>query len=634
MKLINSILKDRINVWSFFIAFIGAFMLIPNYFEANVFPLTLAHDLWMSLDPSWGIAMNYVKIKNLTWGTDVAFTYGPLAHFCTRVGWGETRLSFLLFDIFMFVNYFAVFFISFKTSKNKLFTLFLVGAVCIIFPLWIGAANALVLMAFLIFWIRMSLDHPKPIYYIFQIAIITLVFFIKFNTGLIAFPLFIAGISCNLITNNGNKIKLIGYLLAPVLFITITSYFLNVALIPYIKSGFEFVSGYNDVMFLDNQIKSSWTFVIIISLLFSAILLSNIYSSNKKDWIKILTLLFLFGTAVFVLYKQAFVRADIGHINDFFRFILLLSLCNLDVHQGLKNRYSKAGFVIAILLPFYFLFVAQENQIEIKSKFPKSDYISRCEAFTSTSGMFLFENNCKFPTSVLTKIGNKTVDIYPWNIQLIIENKLNYLPRPVLQSYTVFTPYLANLDFDHYNNFATAPEFVVYDFITIDGRYPLFDESKVNLALLKNYQVADLFDFDGRKVLLLQKKKDFKPLSFQKINEYAMLLNSPLAPKKDIYYEIGIYNSVAGKITSLFNHAPEIRLEIKLKSGSLLDFRTSKLLLETGLFSDKYFGETKNFKATFDQVNDNQDVKYYNFKPLNPSSFKDKIRITEYKIIQ
>ena len=24
-------------------------------------------------------------------------------------------------------------------------------------------------MAFLIFWIRMSLDHPKPIYYIFQI---------------------------------------------------------------------------------------------------------------------------------------------------------------------------------------------------------------------------------------------------------------------------------------------------------------------------------------------------------------------------------------------------------------------------------------------------------------------------------
>jgi hypothetical protein len=43
-----------------------------------------------------------------------------------------------------------------------------------------------------------------------------------------------------------------------------------------------------------------------------------------------------------------------------------------------------------------------------------------------------------------------------------------------------------------------------------------------------------------------------------------MLLNSPLAPRKGIYYEIGIYNSITGKIVSLFNHAPEIRLEIKL----------------------------------------------------------------------
>jgi hypothetical protein len=634
MDIIKNIFKNKINVLSFFVAFLGAFMLFPNYFEAYVMPLPLSKDLWMSLDPSWGIAMNYVKIKNLNWGTDVAFTYGPLAHFCTRVGWGETRLSFIFFDVFMFINYFAVFFLSLQKSKNKRFTLLLIISVCIIFPLWIGAANALVLMAFLIFWIRLSLDNPKSIYYIFQIAIITLVFFIKFNTGLIAFPLFLAGIICNLIANNGNKWALLTYLIAPVVFITITSQFLNVALIPYIKSGFEFVSGYNDVMFLDNQIKSSLTFVIVIVLLFSGILVSNIYSNQKKDWIKIATILFLFGTAVFVLYKQAFVRADVGHINDFFRFILLVSLCNLDLHEQLKNSFSKTAFIIASALPFYFLFFIQENQIEIKSKFPKSNYISRCEAFTSTSGMFLFNNNCNYPPSVLNKIGNKTVDVYPWNIQLIIENKLNYLPRPALQSYTVYTPYLANLDFEHYNNYATAPEFVVYEFASIDERYPLFDESRVNLALFKNYEAAELFEIDGRKVLLLQKKKEFKPITFEKTNEYAMLLNSPLVPKKDSYYEIGIYNSMTGKIASLFNHSPEIRLEINLKSGGVINYRTSKLLLEIGLFSDKYFSETKSFKSNFDLVNDNQEVKYYNFKPLNPSSFKDKIRITEYKIKQ
>jgi hypothetical protein len=176
--------------------------------------------------------MNYVKLKNVTWGTDVAFTYGPLAQFCTRIGWGENRFSFVLFDIFNFINYFALFFFSIKNSKNKVFSLIAIIAVCIIFPLWTGSANSLLLMAFLIFWIRMSLDHPKPIYYIFQIAIITLVFFIKFNTGLIAFPLFLAGLGCNLVMNNGNKGILISFLIAPFILITITSYFLNVALIP------------------------------------------------------------------------------------------------------------------------------------------------------------------------------------------------------------------------------------------------------------------------------------------------------------------------------------------------------------------------------------------------------------------
>ena len=240
--------------------------------------------------------------------------------------------------------------------------------------------------------------------YIFQIAIITLVFFIKFNTGLIAFPLFIAGISCNLIINNGNKKGLLSYLIAPIIFITVASYLLNVALIPYIKSGFEFVSGYNDVMFLDNQIKSSWTFVIVISLLFSAILLSNIYSKKKKDWIKMATVLFLFGTTVFVLYKQAFVRGDIGHINDFFRFIPLIIVSNLDLHLNFKSIYTKIAFLFILLIPFYFLFIKQDNQIEIKAKFPKSDFINGFKIFTPTSGMFLNKNDSQLPATVLEKI--------------------------------------------------------------------------------------------------------------------------------------------------------------------------------------------------------------------------------------
>lgn len=633
MEALKNIFINKINVLSIFIALLGAFMLIPNYFEASVMPLPLAKDLWMSLDPSWGIALNYVKLKNLTWGTDVAFTYGPLALFCTRIGWGETRISFILFDLFMFINYFSVFFVSLKLSRNKIITLFTIIVVCVLYPLWAGAANSLILMAMLVFWIRLSLDSPKPIYYIFQIAIITLIFFIKFNTGLIAFPLFIIGVVCNLVTNNGNKTLLISYLISPFLLIAIAAFPLNVALFSYIKSGFEIVSGYNDIMYLDNQIERSVLFAVFTVLVSTIILISNIYSKQKEEWIKGATILFLFGTSVFILYKQAFVRADINHINDFFRFMPLIILCNLDLHRDIKNIYTKVLYFFILGFPIYFLLIKQNNQTEIKAKFQKSEYFITCRNFTSTSGMFINDNYSQLPTSVIKKIGKATVDVYPWNIQLLLENKLNYFPRPVLQSYTVYTPYLEQMDFNHYNS-SKAPEFVIYDFASIDGRYPLFDESKLNLALCRNYQVSEFFDFDGRKMILFQKKTEFKPITFEKIKEYAMYINSPLVPRKDIYYEIGIYNSLSGKIASVFQHAPEIRLEIKLKEGYSIEFRTSKLLLETGLFSDMYMSDTKSFKTFFDKVNENQKIKYYKFIPLQPSFFKEKIRIVEYKIKQ
>ena len=53
MDIIKNIFKDKINVLNFFIAFLGSFMLIPNYYEADIMPLPMANDLWMSLDPSW-----------------------------------------------------------------------------------------------------------------------------------------------------------------------------------------------------------------------------------------------------------------------------------------------------------------------------------------------------------------------------------------------------------------------------------------------------------------------------------------------------------------------------------------------------------------------------------------------------
>ena len=87
--------RDKLSILGFLISLIGAYTLFPIYLNLNVYPLSLSKELWYSLDPSWVLALNYVKEKGVYWGSEFAFTYGPLGQLLTRAGWGENKYIFL-----------------------------------------------------------------------------------------------------------------------------------------------------------------------------------------------------------------------------------------------------------------------------------------------------------------------------------------------------------------------------------------------------------------------------------------------------------------------------------------------------------------------------------------------------------
>ena len=291
--------------------------------------------------------------------------------------------------------------------------------------------------------------------------------------------------------------------------------------------------------------------------------------------------------------------------------------------------------MLCVFCSFRIVYFDSETKLpfETTNKIDKY-YLQGIKDYTPISGLHIIPSPNEFPFSVKAKIGISTVDIYPWNAQLLFENKLNFSPRPVFQSYTAYTKTLEEMNFNHYNSPEKSPEFVIYEFLAIDQRYPLFDEPKVNLCLIKNYSPVELFDFQDRKFILLQKRKDFRPIKLEKVKEYAMIADSPLTPKHNIYYEIGVYNSITGKIISVIDHAPEIKLEIRTNTSS--EYRTGKKLLESGVFLEQKINKTEDFYSLFfaDSLAKMEQVKFYNFKPKSPSLFKDKIRITEYKISQ
>ena len=91
-----------------------------------------------------------------------------------------------------------------------------------------------------------------------------------------------------------------------------------------------------------------------------------------------------------------------------------------------------------------------------------------------------------------------------------------------------------------------------------------------------------------------------------------MYNNSPLIPQKDIYYEIELYNNIFGKYYSLVKNSPEIKLEIQIDKGEKLDYKTSKKLLESGIFSSFYIRNTDEFEIFMKNIDSNsiQKVKY------------------------
>jgi hypothetical protein len=90
------------------------------------------------------------------------------------------------------------------------------------------------------------------------------------------------------------------------------------------------------------------------------------------------------------------------------------------------------------------------------------------------------------------------VDTYSYDQADVLANGLDWAPRPVFQSYSAFTPALADANRDHLTGDA-APEWVVFGPQAIDDRFPSIEDGPSWPELLESYKPSAEV---GDKVLL------------------------------------------------------------------------------------------------------------------------------------
>jgi hypothetical protein len=546
---------------------------------------------WFGLDVSYSTTLNYALIKHWVWGKDIICTYGPLAYFSTRIGWGISRWVFVLFDAFIVVNFYFVFIDFLKSNTDKFLAVAVLICTMLAVNQYFGADQSWVLLLFIIYWMIRTFYDQRLLFMAILILFTVLAFYVKMNTGLIAILFLYAHFINLFVCKKITLVKLLIYCVAFAAAIIITAALQHVSIINYIYGSLETIKGYNDVMYLheDHQHLEYNLYI-----LFSGMMVWFLYIlwwqiKEKKYNLTLYTIACMLF--IFLLQKQSVLRNDVSHLHEYFSYAPLILLCGL---AGIENKKPHLKYSLVIVL-FALFFAAENRTIDVSFKeriTGPANYIKQFREYNSFTYMNQ-QDKRYIPQRVLNVISNKTVDVFPWDSEYALENKLNYSPRPDFQSYAAYTAGLENINYDYYVK--KAPNFLIYSYDAIDNRYPFNEESLVNLFILNNYMLVDTFTSNEKLRVILQRNYKTVPLQFTRVKKGEFSLKDTLATDHINFIKLDIQYNLAGKIMSFLNKPSQVSISYMREDGKWFTYKTSVELLKCGVFVDAFIANDDDY---------------------------------------
>lgn len=587
---------------------------------------------WLGLDVSWQMMLSYANTKDMVWGEDIVYTYGPLGFLSTRFAWGVSRWGFLACDLLLMVNFFYVFKDFLKESVSKILGTLILLTMMLLMHTDHGADLSWVLLFLILFWLYKTYKQPSTASFI-MLGILTVIsFYVKMNTGLIGIGLLAMHLVLLYFTERLSLKKALivfGSLLA-VLYLS--SLLLHVHLWGYIKSAVELVKGYNDTMHLNNnEERIEHNIGIVYTLIKYLFIVYFIYILLKGKFVQFF---FLGICAMYIIFikKQAYLRGDVQHLYEFLCYgPLVLIVGNILYFRNNTQKVFSAAILFILVITLFFK-TERGRKIDELISFRFSNMGNYIKEFrNSKDPQYNTQQNKRYiPPAVLNKIGNASIDVFPWDCAYLIENNLNYKSRPVFQSFSAYTKYLQRINYDSY--VSDAPEFILYDYESIDNRYPANDEPLLTLFILKNYTISDTFTSNERLRSLLVKKEKTEKLVEQEIEVRKLKLtdNIPVLPGTN-FIRANISYNFKGKKTAFSSRPRSIDIQFTTESGSTHVYRTSIELLKGGVITENLITSHNDFLSLLSQNDSLGKITHMNLL-LEQSYFEDELVVEYYNI--
>lgn len=530
------------------------------------------------LDGSWALALNQAVAQGLHFGTEVVFTYGPYASLLSAVYHPATDARMLWGSAYLALSFLLVLPVLLRGGSLLLWLALVLAlaigsesrdALLLLYPLAAGLLAGQVSAPG-----DEAAPRHAPLLLVLAFAPFGLLALAKGSLLLLCAAM--AGFACLGLLLRGRVAWagiVAGTALASFLF------FWRLAAQPlenlpaYVETLAQIIRGYGPAMGVPGR-PGEWQAYL------AAAALLLVLGWRQEPRGSRGAMLVVTGLALLLVFKAGFVRHDDKHVEIAAAF-LLLAAALLAARGSLRSG-------VLVLLPgivgWAFLSAQQrdldwpvlEDRLERVAGQPWMGLAARASGeLAADHARRMAWLGARGGTAGL----QGTSDVYSFGQGPLIASGAAWSPRPVLQSYSAYTPELAGMNRDHLLS-ARAPHNVVFRVEGIDQRLPALDDGASWPALLRWYQPV-AFHSDA----LILRRSGAAAGSERAAGESQHALGEWVAlPAGGTlrFARIAARQAPRGKLAAAVHRAPGLRIAVRLVDGSEREFKLVPAMAEAG----------------------------------------------------
>lgn len=287
----------------------------------------------------------------------------------------------------------------------------------------------------------------------------------------------------------------------------------------YVFENWDIVSGYSHAMWWPVDETTAY---VALSGTCAAIFWLSVTGEDVKSVLQRFLLAVVF---LGILFRSAFTRGDFGHQLLLVGLLPLLPVALLGLNPRMHPRWAW----LSIALSLWGFQVFHGTRPDSRPLWQVWGHQMQIERWTpNLSPLEELSFLAKVPDLICTTVGDASVDVFPYQLDLALLNDMNCTSRPIPQSYSVYTRRLEQKNATHYAG-EDAPEFVIFQArhpsFAIDNR-PVFNDDFPVIELLRNrYEPVDTAAW----TVLLKGKQEFHEILLQKSDSAREPLESALS---------------------------------------------------------------------------------------------------------